>query len=257
MLASLLPGLREIRTPLAVGYLWLIDIWLIFADKLPPADNEVVRRIFELGELLGKGAIVVAVSFAAYLMGSIIELPVPGFRRNFAVLPSQQEQAQFVDDRRRSYWLVWLMPPRFWLTLLRRSVAPPSFINASRELYFKQHNFPSEHGGAPTRFDLWATINAVVANRDDLQTRLLVADRELYGEYDRLTAESEFRVNVTWPAFVLLIIMALEWGFLVLFGLPFLFVFFWQGLTRDLEALAVLIRAVLVRKIAPDYLMEE
>ncbi|MFF4392878.1 MULTISPECIES: hypothetical protein [unclassified Streptomyces] len=35
MLASLLPGLRELRTPLATGYLYLLLLFLLFSDSIP------------------------------------------------------------------------------------------------------------------------------------------------------------------------------------------------------------------------------
>ena len=69
MLASLLPGLREVRTPLAVGYLWFFNFWLWFGDDLPrqvsDTDSPVVQQVFELSDLLGKGITVAAISFAA------------------------------------------------------------------------------------------------------------------------------------------------------------------------------------------------
>lgn len=47
MLAGLLPGLRQVRTPLAVGYLWLLNLWLLLADYLPrKAAGGVVGQIF-------------------------------------------------------------------------------------------------------------------------------------------------------------------------------------------------------------------
>jgi hypothetical protein len=54
----------------------------------------------------------------------------------------------------------------------------------------------------------------------------------------------------------LLVVLAIEWTPWVLCGIPVLFVLFWQGLTRDLESLAVLVRAVLVGRISADYLTE-
>src|SRR5215207_3907336 len=34
MLTSLLPGLRELRTPLVVGWTWLVAFWILLADYL-------------------------------------------------------------------------------------------------------------------------------------------------------------------------------------------------------------------------------
>ena len=35
MLTSVLPGLREVRTPLTAGVIWLIVAWLAVAPQLP------------------------------------------------------------------------------------------------------------------------------------------------------------------------------------------------------------------------------
>jgi hypothetical protein len=35
LISNLLPGLRDLRTPLAVGYLWLVALWLALHKYLP------------------------------------------------------------------------------------------------------------------------------------------------------------------------------------------------------------------------------
>src|SRR5687768_7664884 len=91
MLAGLLPGLRQVRTPLAVGYMWLLVLWLLFADDLPrnPTDGSLISRVFELGGFFGKAAVVATLSFVAYLIGSLIPINphrVLSFRLRFVIL---------------------------------------------------------------------------------------------------------------------------------------------------------------------------
>jgi len=63
--------LRQVRTPLAVGYIYLLDLWLIFADYLTrKASGGVISDVIELRGWLGKGALLAAVSFAAYRIGA-------------------------------------------------------------------------------------------------------------------------------------------------------------------------------------------
>jgi hypothetical protein len=72
LLGSLLPGLRELRAPLAAGYLWVFLCWLVLADRLPedPAKAAApLRQIYELAALAGPVSLAVAASFAAYLTG--------------------------------------------------------------------------------------------------------------------------------------------------------------------------------------------
>jgi hypothetical protein len=50
MLLNLLPGLRDLRAPLAAGYLWLAAGWLFFAPKLLDLQNNgegVLKDIYD------------------------------------------------------------------------------------------------------------------------------------------------------------------------------------------------------------------
>ena len=44
MLGNVLPGLRELRAPLAAGYLWLRFVWLVWGDTLRPVARSRTRR---------------------------------------------------------------------------------------------------------------------------------------------------------------------------------------------------------------------
>lgn len=75
LLTSILPGLRDVRTPLACGYMWLIAAWLAFANYLPHTrpNAGITASIWDLGGHVGKAATLAAVTFAAYLIGAILE----------------------------------------------------------------------------------------------------------------------------------------------------------------------------------------
>ena len=69
MLTSLLPGLRQLRAPLAAGYLWLIAIWLIWSHPARAGmwgGWQALRDVRGQVSPLGKG---VALTFAAYVVG--------------------------------------------------------------------------------------------------------------------------------------------------------------------------------------------
>jgi hypothetical protein len=72
MLAQILPGFREVRGPLASGFLWLLLGYLIFHGDIAHAHGKV-REIVDLGEKLGPAALPVVASFVAYLLGSLSE----------------------------------------------------------------------------------------------------------------------------------------------------------------------------------------
>jgi hypothetical protein len=49
MLASRLPGLRDLRTPLATGPLWLIAVWLVVHNHVPLSTEQAqgpMRSLF-------------------------------------------------------------------------------------------------------------------------------------------------------------------------------------------------------------------
>lgn len=125
-LTTLLPGLREIRAPLAGGYLWILLIWLIAdPDKPMPGGDRPYDRLGDLAEAVGPIGVGVAGSVAAFLIGS---LAVAVVRRSL----------DFIRERRRrhleynSYLLRWDRPKE-WVPLdAIRSIAglesPPEYL---------------------------------------------------------------------------------------------------------------------------------
>ncbi len=75
MLANLLPGLREIRAPLAAGYLWLVVGWLLLHDRVDTGSSAsgAVDALAELRDAIGVGGIAGAATFLAYLLGALWE----------------------------------------------------------------------------------------------------------------------------------------------------------------------------------------
>src|SRR4051794_33626713 len=76
---NLLPGLRELRAPLAAGYMWIITVWISLSDfhALPqsrPAGDAWRAQLWDLGGALGKTTLLGITTFAAYLLGSFLEI---------------------------------------------------------------------------------------------------------------------------------------------------------------------------------------
>jgi hypothetical protein len=73
MLTSLLPGLRELRAPLASGYLWLVALGLIVEPHVPDRAEAtgLMASVYRLTEGLSSVGLGVAATFAAYLIGSL------------------------------------------------------------------------------------------------------------------------------------------------------------------------------------------
>jgi hypothetical protein len=75
MLTSLLPGLRELRAPLAAGYLWLLLFWLVLGDELPTSSEskaDALDRAYRLEPVLSQLGLAIVVSVAACVIGSIV-----------------------------------------------------------------------------------------------------------------------------------------------------------------------------------------
>ncbi|MGN9782950.1 hypothetical protein ACTMTF_16065 [Nonomuraea sp. ZG12] len=73
MLSELLPGIREVRTPLATGYTWLLFIWLLWGRNLPEPEKAtgLLKDVYVASEALNPVAIGIAASFVAYLIGCL------------------------------------------------------------------------------------------------------------------------------------------------------------------------------------------
>lgn len=76
-LAELVPAWREVRAPLAAGYIYLFTGWLAFGQHVPAANDlepgsvgALANRAFDA---MGPAGELVVVTFVAYLLGSFID----------------------------------------------------------------------------------------------------------------------------------------------------------------------------------------
>ncbi|WAZ26962.1 hypothetical protein STRCI_008653 [Streptomyces cinnabarinus] len=103
MLASLLPGLRDLRTPLAVGYLWLACAWLWFHDTLPRRETAhgAIADLYDLEGILPAAALLAVLTFFAYFLGSILVMDIAEARWLDVVRPKRTAW-EAVADRFRN-----------------------------------------------------------------------------------------------------------------------------------------------------------
>jgi hypothetical protein len=207
VLASLLPGLRDLRGPLAVGYTWLIVLWLFFADKVPherPANGNAIAKLFDLGDLLGPTVVLAAVSFVAYMLGSFMFLDTGG-----ALISSLQRFVLRTPTARRTR-----LELRDWA---------------------REHDLPSRY--------LDAIFRGTEIRR--LEAKLRVANADIYGDFDRLKAEAELRLNVAPAIIALSIALGLELAWYYMFGIGLAFALAWQGLLRLRAGQEVILQALM------------
>ena len=73
LLASLLPGLRDLRAPLTAGYLWLAFGWVVFRDRVNDASktNALLSDVHKAVHDASLGERAALATFAGYLLGAL------------------------------------------------------------------------------------------------------------------------------------------------------------------------------------------
>ncbi|MGW5188934.1 hypothetical protein ACWEOO_06750 [Kribbella sp. NPDC004138] len=240
MITSLLPGLRDLRVPLAVGYAWLTVFWFLIGGSLPTEQDAVgvLARVYQLGHVVGSTAMLAALTFIAYTLG--------------AVVTSNAATAYFATRVGRA--LILLSKKHCWfggtlgtlgLVVLRygrasrgntglrywrqRSLTEGTYMDLRREVDLlaapiEQRNGngaePSVNVGGPDDLlrdaggdETDVVVRQVLGEMPQLVTRLHIQDRErLYHAYDRLASEADLRANLVVPAFALVVVLTATTG---------------------------------------------
>lgn len=73
MLSNLLPGLRELRAPLAAGVLWLLAAWIAWEPLIPSKETATggMQSVYRLRGFVPELAVGAGAAFLAYLVGSV------------------------------------------------------------------------------------------------------------------------------------------------------------------------------------------
>jgi hypothetical protein len=221
MLACLLPGLREVRTPITIGYLWLVVIWIWFESYLPvkrPSGDGMVASLFDLSYLVGPAATVAVVSFIAYLVGILLRLPIRVVDVAADLVYLFFKKASQTDEE--FYRLI-----KETAESIRRRIDTDN----ARSLALRTELDRTAQGGI-----------------EELRPRLLVANQGLYGEYDRLEAEADFRLNLC-PGLAALGFTASSQvaDFWALATIGIVLILAYKGIVSYLQAVSVIQRAVL------------
>lgn len=223
MLLTLLPGLRELRTPVTIGYIYLLAIILTIGDRFPSKDDlpAPLEPLSDIAEWLGKPALLGASVFAAYLLGSLLEISagtvaslLSWFRGSALILMlSFPRISSWRDEYLRAKHLKRLPPAQgdpnpHW----RRNLHWPYRRKVEIETAHGKEIF---HGGSllssgsvymlvryardripDANVQVTPAYRILVEDLYSLRTRLFMASTELYADYDRLAAEADLKVNV-------------------------------------------------------------
>ncbi len=237
VLSSLLPGLRDVRAPLAAGYIFLFDLWLLFGTSLPE-ENEatgVVESIYRLEGFVSSIGVAVAVSFVAFLVGVFFQAA----DHRLLELEWRVETAVRRHPPKRRAEDIYPNFLRSQVDVLVRSFSLESnqVVTALRETVqsygFEYVEKPDEEGdfylveaddGSVVFPGVFLPDELLALDRVGVITQLMI-NREmntLYGEFDRQKSESQFRAAIFLPlVFLIVIVAGLEhWLWLLLLLAP-------------------------------------
>jgi len=219
MLASLLPGLRELRAPLVAGFLWLLALWL-WVDL--PARMEVEEQggaraeLLELGDAIGHPGLIAVVTLVAYFIGSLSEearrwllANGPWLRWREATLARRGGRFSTIGSRRGETSTMEYLGGA--LAGLAATAHEKGYADVRVAL-----GLPTEHLVADgIHVADWEALMPAVADelfRDHglLRTRLLVTEPLLATEAERLDAEGHLRWSVVLPGAAVLVTLALQ-----------------------------------------------
>ncbi|WP_163722587.1 hypothetical protein [Mycolicibacterium psychrotolerans] len=250
ILASALPGFRDLRAPLAAGYMWLVFLcMLIKPDINTRPSNEVAAAVYDLAVTAGPIWIGLATGIVAYLIGSVSQAASPLLSQGMTAYfrrfdKSAGERIKKGDWGRitRAYRRVAAVGTgsqhdvihEYEMQAAGRLYQHPTitedgkFVNPDKEI--------GEKGSAARR--------ALEAELELPATLLLGNEPMLFSEADRLKAERELRLAVVPPLFVITMYLACtqsRWWLLALIPVVVLLA---QGHTRNLAFRSLMIGAV-------------
>lgn len=262
MLASLLPGLRDLRTPLASGYLYLLAVWLILHDHIPKSGSEThgaARSLFELGDLLGKGPVLAGLSFVAYIIGSILLFKPPtGLQRQLIEPELSKMTRQLTPWRFRKIRSMRNQLLTFLANKLR-GLPEQLYANDHQEMF--RWSLEREPTHAPQyqyilryRFTE-AYLVSVLEDLDAVAIQLQSVNRDFWDSYDRHDAESNFAAVISAPLALCIIGFAHGDSYLWLALLVIPAVLISLSKSRRIAAVDTLIQAIVLNMVVPPILV--
>jgi hypothetical protein len=272
MMWNVLPGLREVRAPLIAGYLLMLAGWFAVAPLLPAGgpDGGVLGSAVELHGAVSVFGTAAASAVAAYLIGSVSEgvfsflwrrqQGFGGFLFRSPLSPRGEKTLREIADREaeaaaraiargRGQSLAALIAERPDLSGVPTLAA---LIDAARRqlgnIYGDSRRLASELDANLTFAT--ALSQQVEGEADLLATRLLGAEPEIFGAFDRLRSEAELRYAVAVPLFALSAVLAIRschpaW----LAFIPAVVVLWFQGSTRARESRDLIFDTLLLGRV--------
>jgi len=193
VLASLLPGFREVRSALVAGYMWFCAAWLLW----PPAGPQLLERpAIELLDLFGTGGRLVAISVLCLLVGEVTSALVHGLFFQLSARYLRRLTPANFGDR-----LSGLLSP--FRPVSRRGM---NRVRGRVRREYLQHQEETTSESSPRTVDEHEVDRLALAALHEvlfMSPRLIVAKPELYAEFSRVRGECVFRDAILLPLPVL------------------------------------------------------
>ncbi|MER6335471.1 hypothetical protein ABT258_01210 [Streptomyces tendae] len=232
MLTSLLPGFRHLRTPFALGVLCAFQLWILIGGYVPSRSEAqgFIERIYTLGDVAGRAAVMAAISFLLYLVGDIVRL----------------------SSNQMTNILTRLRLPR---------IAPHRFSTLSAQSRYGLNDFASKafmkRSDSPSDDDVSTLAQKMVMEFTEIRMRLIANHLDVYLEHDRYDAEADFRTNVGFYSVPLWPIIAWYWTPWMLLGVLASTVLFLNGLRARRDANEILVQAIVSGIVESRFYNEE
>jgi hypothetical protein len=270
MFATVLPGVRYIRTPLTVGYIWFLALWFALSHHLPAPSRAsgVLADIYRISHIVGPAGTGVAVSVAAYVVG-ILLVPLsfkiiqvsgtalrwtaaaaltPGHRRYESAqlalrnVVAERLSARFCSDE------------KFRSAVLDAAAAMPDsgdILPRERPLLeqLALSNGYTRYQLVFDTVDLSPLVNDIHGELSYIARRLHGQNTDIYQDYDRLQAEADFRLAIFFPIASLFGVLAIRWEPLWWIGTAVAFALLYVGVASRMQAEQMLATAMAAGRI--------
>ena len=246
VLTTLLPGLRELRTPLAIGAMWLVAAALVVAPIWPDLllQNAGLSALQKLLAPLPQAFVLSGLAFLAYVLGAVLaELSDWLIDRVMRVAGGIGRLVRKkVRYRKRTRW-VHRLTKAVDVSEVRGPV-----IDAVGSAFAKT--------AAPSAIAFAFPIEIVIGRFDATALQLWHKSAAQYQEYDRLRAESAFRRGISVPFLAISIVLgaSISW-WIVLAAVVCVTALIVQSVQLD-HRRAVLIANALYQELVTDPLLE-
>jgi len=273
MFATLLPGVRFVRAPLAAGFLWLLGGWLLLADHVPTKSKATggLHTLIDLSDRMGRISLGVVAAFSAYIVGAAAAQFFGRFIGELARLvqflrglPPTESQATVSEDADILFTstaessIKAAVSDRLGETRQRALDADTSAVAIVRLTtdFEDAADWGAFDAETPREWDKWDFLidqaqKRSVAEFELLATRLMTTEPQLFAELDRHRAEAELRYQLVFPLVFVDIALAITWTPWILFALSLVALLFVQGMYSAQRAGDIVADAVLNGQVTP------